>query len=78
MITALASKDQLTRRSISEQSQSAMLDDGESSSSSSVVSSVASLPVVGSFGSFAECVLGELARSSIRSSSGFGDAFMVD
>lgn len=77
MITALPSKDHLTRRSISEQSQSAMLDDGKLSSSSAV-SSMPSLPAVGSFGSFAECVLGTLACSFIRSSSGFGDAFMVD
>lgn len=41
--------------SISEQSQSALLDEGESSS---LVSSMASLPAVGSFGSFAECIPG--------------------
>ena len=43
-----------------------MLDDGESSSS--LVSSLPSLPAAGSVGSFAECVAGTLARSSVRSS----------
>ena len=43
-----------------------MLDDGESSSS--LISSLPSLPAAGSVGSFAECVAGTLARSSVRSS----------
>lgn len=43
-----------------------MLDDGESLSS--LVSSMPSLPAVGLFGSFAECVPGTFTCSSIGSS----------